>query len=126
MCQKELREVRYKEITIDRCACGGAWFDAGELEKYRSTVSEPIEESQLGTKVPLERGPTPRHCPRCKSASLLRGRTSKLRFLRCEECHGFFVPRQNLVSRLEDRSEGKVPFLLDILFVLALGNLDLP
>lgn len=63
-CDASLAHTETAGMTVDTCAaCGGAWFDRGELEAH---LSRPEARSDVrGAAVPTSRGPAYRRCPRC-------------------------------------------------------------
>lgn len=49
-------------VTVDKCsACGGAWFERGELEKLYGDAVRSLA-------VPADAWPGPRGCPACRRA----------------------------------------------------------
>jgi protein-arginine kinase activator protein McsA len=47
-CGMELKEVRHRDLLIDKCfSCGGTYLDAGELEKLSRPESHKVIEAVL-------------------------------------------------------------------------------
>ena len=106
-CFSVMEEVEREGVVIDACpACGGIWFDVGELESLveRAAIPEPyqVESFQALYKVQTpvqyipELGP-PRNCPHC---NLLMGKKNYKRFsgVIVDVCrfHGLFLDAREL------------------------------
>ena len=106
-CTAELVGQRSCGVDIDLCtACGGVWFDAGELDAYRSSVGLVAGDASPVT--PHFR-PTPDsargRCPRCAADSLLPGTLGHHLLHRCSSCSGVYLSRAELekVSKSPNR-----------------------
>ena len=75
-------------IEIDRCACGGAWFDFGELERHRAESAKPTSRLALVlSDVPAGQ------CPRCRNVVLRSGTAGPLKVGACASCKGLWVSK---------------------------------
>jgi Zn-finger nucleic acid-binding protein len=87
-CQGTLRVTVEHGIEVDRCACGGAWFDFGELERHRAAGARG------GAQLALVLSDVPAgKCPKCRSVILRSGTAGPLKVGACVRCKGLWVSR---------------------------------
>lgn len=84
------RSGEYTDVTIDRCpACGGTWYDRGELDANAESAETDVEH------LPLQHveAAAPLTCPRCGSSmsAVTVQRLSDLVLDRCPSCAGFWL-----------------------------------
>ncbi len=108
-CQSRMNQRAIAGILIDSCAsCGGVWFDADELGRYRTKLGKPRKPPYV--RFEAKEDQEPKGCPRCRVRTLLYGERAKRRMLRCSNCHGFFLTKSALESlgamRKEETEEG--------------------
>ena len=85
-CGGRMQPFRERGVDLDRCgACGGVWFDPGEILAHRGPGAEPIDFEPVGG--------SPLDCPVCEGAALVPGRLGAREAFRCQRCTGFFLPR---------------------------------
>jgi len=99
-------------VVIDRCAaCGGLWFDAGEMGRFR----DGLEQMALNTiprapSVPSATGVAPTlACPRCLHG-LKRGEYAYgtgVCVARCAECEGVWLPGTQVVRFITHLREAR-------------------
>ncbi|MCA8977255.1 MAG: zf-TFIIB domain-containing protein [Planctomycetes bacterium] len=88
-CAATLRAVEHAGLQLDVCACGGIWFDRGELGRW-------LEQNGMRHSVPAagelatEEG-NRRRCPRCATATLHRFVAGELRGSGCRTCEGIWL-----------------------------------
>ena len=76
-CQSGLRATEMGEVEIDHCrACGGTWFDEGELQRVREAVGPSSDGAPKFKPTDGPGGP----CPRCVGARLAGGVVARLRW----------------------------------------------
>ncbi len=92
----ELREQIRHGVTVDQCQyCGGAWFDAGELEAIRRKSPRGARgSSEREIDLRPEEGLVRRHCPRCDAPTFQFGRLGGERVDRCSQCKGLWIPHK--------------------------------
>ncbi len=94
-CSGALAEVKYTEVTVDRCdGCGGIWFDAMEMERLLETQgSQAIDsgDKSVGRKmdsvdvIPCPRG----HVP--KMVRMVDHEQTHVWYERCPVCSGTWL-----------------------------------
>ena len=91
-CQREMREADCRGVRLDACACGGLWFDRGELETWLSP------EARAAMTAPELAGPTNGlvRCPCCDADSLASRQRKQMHYSLCAGCGGVFVPAATL------------------------------
>ena len=96
-CGEPMKHLQRAGEHLDECvACGGGWFDAGELRAYaHAKVVGNLKEGLLrryfqgfGGEVQV--------CPACGAAGLHTGETEGHAISGCEACGGFFLPAETL------------------------------
>jgi Zn-finger nucleic acid-binding protein len=86
-CQSPLTVLEVGGVEIDHCqACGGTWFDEGELERVRRSVGSSDARLKF-TPTDGPGGP----CPRCVGARLAGGVVAQASVGRCPRCKGVWV-----------------------------------
>lgn len=96
-CNAKLLPRRARGVELDSCrACGGTWFDAGELEAYRSSAGARADAA--GPRFVAAPGRDPAPCPKCVTPTLIGGRAGRLAFRRCSRCAGIYVSERELAS----------------------------
>jgi Zn-finger nucleic acid-binding protein len=97
-CNGNLLERRVSGIDVDACStCGGVWFDAGELDAYRSSVGIVSGDSApIGHAFQPVAGGEPWSCPRCATESVRAGAVGHYLLHRCSACFGVYVSRTEL------------------------------
>jgi len=84
-------------ILIDSCGkCGGVWFDADELGRYRTKLGKPRKPPY--SRFDAEEDQEPEGCPRCRVRTLVRGERANRQMLRCSNCKGIFLTKSALES----------------------------
>jgi Zn-finger nucleic acid-binding protein len=87
-CVAHLEVKRIGTVEVDECrACGGCWFDEGELETVRAGVHRTAAATFKPTDVPAG------HCPRCAEEILRAGVVGVEAVARCPQCRGIWVPK---------------------------------
>jgi Zn-finger nucleic acid-binding protein len=87
-CKSTLRSEELHGVEVDICeACGGAWFDADELEAVQSTA-EPDRQRDNFFSMNVPGG----KCPRCSPELLVAGYVGVEPVSRCAFCGGIWVP----------------------------------
>jgi Zn-finger nucleic acid-binding protein len=120
---EKTRQTRRGLVYYDICeACGGVWFDAGEMDAVVLQVFRSVEASSRDKAEGISE--SQRRCPRCKT-----GWMKKVFFLtyseilldHCEKCHGFWLDsgelkliNQNLrhLREMKSKREGFIDDLL--------------
>lgn len=94
-----LDELALAGQLVDRCpACGGSYFDAGELEaavelvRYCREVA--LEEEEVETRIPLDRELT---CPGC-GGDMLRTDLAGVTMDRCDACDSAWLDDGELTA----------------------------
>jgi Zn-finger nucleic acid-binding protein len=86
-CQSPLHATEVGDVEIDHCrACGGTWFDEGELERVRTSVG-PSDGRLKFNPTDGPGGP----CPRDVGARLAGGVVGAASVGRCPRCKGIWV-----------------------------------
>ena len=110
-CYNELAEVQVGSLRVDVCegGCGGAWFDAFELQRV-DDESEAAGERLLHIRsvegVVVHTGK--RECPRCAGVKLRRHFFSAKRRVQvdqCPNCAGYWLDRGELAQIRAERAE---------------------
>jgi len=97
-CAEDLREVRFEDIVIDRCAkCCGVWFDFAELERIlgrdTTVVRRFLPQADLPPVDPVETLP----CPRCEDVLVrMYSEADGLAFYSCLTCYGRWLDGSEL------------------------------
>ena len=110
-CYNELTPRRLGTVTVDVCqgACGGAWFDAFELQRVAETehaaeeLSEVVRDPHLRVDATRKRA-----CPRCDSVKLIRHFASGLRRVEvdhCPSCGGYWLDHGELDKVLVEKEQ---------------------
>lgn len=94
-CQAPLAPRVFGSVTIDVCeACGGHWYDAGELERIRELgpTERPQDSPGVAPRWVDSKGGAIT-CPRCRMplATERYAYSSDLVLDRCENCNGVWV-----------------------------------
>ena len=110
-CGRALTEVKAGEVALDICqgGCGGAWFDAFELQKLderhepagAEALDVPRDES-----VRIDRAQR-RKCPKCGDVVMMRhyfGVRQEVEVDECPGCAGFWLDHGEL-SRIREQFE---------------------
>lgn len=91
MCNAKMRPLWIqsrnpdRDVELDRCyACGGVWFDAGELEL------------STGRAVVASKKPSDRYCPRCLIPLLNAELTGNVAVESCRHCKGTFLDAKDI------------------------------
>src|SRR4029077_10160345 len=86
------QSMRAYGIELDKCGfCGGVWFDAGELEAFRS--GEAVSEGRAyKSAVFSPSSMEARACPGCRARSLVFGSVENVPLFSCNACGGAFLP----------------------------------
>lgn len=103
-CGAEMKHLQHAGEHLDECtACGGVWFDAGELRAYAH--AKVVGNLREGTLRHFFKGlgEAASRCPACQAPALHRGETEGHAISGCDACGGFFLPPETL-SRLESLS----------------------
>ena len=111
-CFNSLTEIRIEGIAIDVCqgGCGGAWFDAFELQRLEKFAGN--SNAMIGT---ISRNPSikvdatrKRDCPRCEAIKLQRHFFSSRRRVevdQCPNCGGYWLDSGELESIRQEQAE---------------------
>ncbi len=95
---EKLEQTRRGPVYYDVCeACGGMWFDFGELDAMVFQLYQSVEASSRD-KADNVSEPV-RQCPRCENQPLLKVfflRFSNILLDYCENCYGFWLDRGEL------------------------------
>lgn len=95
-CPGEMENVSYDEVKVDRCrACGGLWFDSGELEELRQDTwmadyvidtGDPRTGKHLNQRDSVA-------CPVCETAMARESDDDQRHIVyeRCAQGHGTFL-----------------------------------
>ena len=90
-CQSALLATEMGDVEIDHCrACGGTWFDEGELQRVREAVGPFGDGAPRFKPTDGPGGP----CPRCVGARLAGGVVASASVGRCPRCKGIWVRSQ--------------------------------
>jgi len=124
-CENHLIEKSYRgNIHVDEClSCHGVWFDKGELDAYRTAV----EIQDRGSDPPVFQKKDQsenRTCPKCVSPSLVEGEVRQILLARCQKCHGYFVPYDQLIDIKDTRKPNLNPIRPAILNALNLLSIS--
>lgn len=103
-CGADMKHLQHAGEGLDECvACGGVWFDAGELRAYaHAKVVGNLREGTLRHFF-KSLGDPAADCPACGAPALHEGETEGHSISGCDACGGFFLPAQTL-SELESLS----------------------
>ena len=100
-------------LELDKCfACGGVWFDKGELDKYLTEQITAVDSPSLGKESDKALDEKEGKCPRCsivmkKSAA---PQAPDMTIDTCEKCHGVWLDPTE-IDRLERTNKSKEGFL---------------
>ncbi len=101
------------QLQVDKCfACGGIWFDRGELDKYLTEGMTILDSPALGGSLDRELDEKRGNCPRCgiammkAPASGVPGVTVDV----CGQCKGIWLDPTE-ITRLESAHKPKKGFL---------------
>ncbi|MFN0060997.1 MAG: zf-TFIIB domain-containing protein [Myxococcaceae bacterium] len=98
-CADEMQVFFVRSIEVDRClACGGTWFDCGELERV---LEKPLTEERF-------EGHTERRCPVCTLTLTTVFLPSAVPAEACTSCRGLYLDDDELET-LADGRVGLVP-----------------
>ena len=92
-CQAALTPSTLGSVTIDVCdACGGHWYDAGELERIRELDERPKEPGGVAPRW-VDSKHDAMSCPRCRRPldTERYAYSSDLILDRCPNCNGMWV-----------------------------------
>lgn len=101
------------ELHVDKCfACGGVWFDKGELDKYLSDQINVVDSPALGGGLDKQLDEKHGNCPRCKTRmeKVVAPKLPEMTVDRCTKCHGIWLDSTE-VDRLESAHKEKLGFL---------------
>ena len=124
-CENDLIEKSYRgNIHVDECLfCHGVWFDKGELDVYRTAVE--IQDRGADPPVFQKKDQSKnRTCPKCVSPLLVDGEVRQILLARCQQCHGYFVPYDQLIDIRDTRKPDLIPIgptILDALNILSIS-----
>jgi Zn-finger nucleic acid-binding protein len=110
-CYNELTPHRLGGVTVDVCegGCGGAWFDAFELQRVAQTEHAAEELASVPHAERLHLDQTrKRDCPRCDAVKLIRHFASGLRRVEvdhCPSCGGYWLDYGELDKVLAEKQE---------------------
>jgi|CXWL01.1.fsa_nt_gi Zn-finger nucleic acid-binding protein len=85
-------------LLIDFCpTCGGAWLDAGEIERFGAAAAAFKNELEHASKTHLS---TPFPCPRCRTKTMDRAWIAKaeVEFKICPDCKGAWIDCKRLLA----------------------------
>jgi Zn-finger nucleic acid-binding protein len=114
-CSTELAPHTERGVHLDRCrACGGIWFDRGELEAHQGKAGMEHELShRKDAAAPVLLKASPGSCPRCGKRALGAGEYSGTAFQRCSACGGVFLPGPSLARLVSGAARGGSGSLLE-------------
>jgi Zn-finger nucleic acid-binding protein len=94
-----MKHIQQAGEHLDECtACGGVWFDEGELRAFaHAKVHGTLREGALRHYFRGFPG-DPAQCPACKSPALRDGMSENHALRGCDGCGGFFLPPETLES----------------------------
>ena len=99
-CKEPLIVVERSGIEVDWCAaCGGLWFDQGELALLAASAGRGFTEDFLAdAPADLAGDASPRRCPRCpkRMAAKRFPRLPEIRIDACPAGHGFWLDKGEL------------------------------
>lgn len=99
-CPGSLIPEKMTSVEVDRCgACGGVWFDMGELERVH-----PARAAKGKLKLSMEQGAAKLVCPRCEMATLQAVAAEGIPARWCEFCRGLFVSKESMTAVEATRS----------------------
>jgi len=110
-CYNELTAHRLSAVTIDVChgGCGGAWFDAFELQRVAEVEHAAEELSGIPHHPHLHvDAARKRACPRCDGVKLIRHFASGLRRVEvdhCPSCGGYWLDHGELEKVLAEKEQ---------------------
>jgi Zn-finger nucleic acid-binding protein len=92
-CRALLHEETRRNVRLDVCICGGAWFDLGEVQLYSGCAmpTRPLS-AAVATQPTLVRG----NCPRCPDAPLQPRQFAGRTVAGCASCRGVWLSRVTL------------------------------
>jgi Zn-finger nucleic acid-binding protein len=108
-CFNELSARRIGVVMVDVCdgGCGGAWFDAFELQRVAETEHATEELASVMRDPRLHLDPArKRGCPRCDGVKLIRHFASGLRRVEvdhCPSCGGYWLDHGELDKVLAEK-----------------------
>lgn len=97
-CAVPMDPLLVREVELDRCwACGGLWFDAGELKQVLGRMDSPSEVLDPPAEAPerARRAPGERVCCRCK-LKLDVAMCEHVEVDACQACGGVFLDQGEL------------------------------
>ncbi len=102
-CAHPLEAIRRGPLTLDVCrACGGGWFDKGELQQVhrRHPRALSLLEQALAPSAPSPGIPAPPACPRCRVplAPFTFAHAPGVRLLSCPACGGTWADHGTLAQ----------------------------
>ncbi len=106
-CSVPMDPLLVREVELDRCsACGGLWFDGGELKQVIERLDSPGEVFDPPAQAPelARRPPGQRVCCRCK-LKLRTGMFHGIEVDNCQHCGGFFLDQGELAQLWGSRSD---------------------
>jgi Zn-finger nucleic acid-binding protein len=122
LCHKLLEQKSYRGgIHVDECLwCKGVWFDAGELETYRTAIAKRESDVAAVFEPVKERGDK-LGCPSCREETLIKGTIRNIQVHRCDKCHGIYVSGEQ-IAELNYDTRPNSP-VIDALFMLRILSL---
>ena len=110
-CLRALTAHRLGGVAIDVClgGCGGAWFDAFELQRVAADehASEDLANVTRNPRLKME-SQRKRDCPRCDGVKLIRHFATGLRRVEvdhCPSCGGYWLDYGELDKILAEKEE---------------------
>ncbi len=101
-CPGHLIPENMAAVEVDRCdACGGVWFDMGELERVHTA-----RKGKGKLKLSLEQTSASLNCPRCNMATLQAVAAEGIPARWCEFCRGLFLSRESMKAVKTTRTLG--------------------
>ncbi len=97
-CLRELTELEYKKIKVDRCDnCGGIWLDSGELRTLKVDEDSPIDEN---VRIAPKETKIQRKCPKDKTELYNKkyAYDTEIMIDQCPFCGGIFLDQNELDS----------------------------
>lgn len=110
-CNHTLAPHRLGSVTVDVCrgGCGGAWFDAFELQRVAAMEHAAEELAEIPHALtPRAASDQRRDCPRCTGVKLIRHFATGLRRVEvdhCPSCGGYWLDYGELDKILDEKEQ---------------------